>query len=251
MSEIHYPSGAPQLAVGSVHSIETSRVIDVSDKELSVHIDRSHYPQQAVGHPKVLSPLSARHFLSRPNVILECESSLAVNSDRQYFNHMPTLHHYDNLGTARFVTFSCYRRLPALNDDLAKKILINCLDEVGKKHNLKLLGYVLMPEHVHLVLHPPDGTQLGLVVREIKSLSARKYFAKRPAGPPGAKRVFWMPRCYDHNCRTQETTIEKINYCHNNPVKRGLVESPGDWNWSSHNWYKGATDVPLIMDVME
>ncbi len=164
---------------------------------------------------------------------------------------MVELRHYDNLGTARFVTFSCYRRMPALNDDLAKNILIMTLDEVRKKHSLRLLGYVIMPEHVHLVLHPPDGTKLGLVVREIKSLTARKYFAKRPVGPSTARRVFWQLRCYDHNCHTPTTTLEKIAYCHNNPVKRDLVTSPDDWYWSSYNWYHGVSDVPLQMDVFE
>jgi putative transposase len=164
---------------------------------------------------------------------------------------MVKLRHYDNLGTARFVTFSCYRRLPALNDCLAKKKLIECIDEVRQRHSFRLLGYVVMPEHVHLVLHPSDGMRLGLVVREIKSLSARRYFAKRSAGPPTGKRVFWQLRCYDHNCRTQESTLEKINYCHNNPVKRGLVGSPGEWYWSSYNWYKGMPDVPLKMDEFE
>lgn len=161
---------------------------------------------------------------------------------------MTKLRHFDDLGTARFVTFSCFRRLPGLKDARAKGILIRHLDETRRKHGFKLLGYVIMPEHVHLVLFPPDGMKLGLVIREIKSRTAREHFAKTKIGHPGATRVFWEPRCYDHNCRSLESVNEKIEYCHYNPVKRGLVTAPAEWAWSSHNWYQGITDVPIQID---
>jgi len=140
---------------------------------------------------------------------------------------MTKLKHYDNLGTARFVTFSCYYRLPSLNNPGAKEIVIEELDRARTKHGFRLLGYVLMPDHAHLVLFPPEGMELGLVIREIKSRSARRYFATAQIGASG-RRVFWQRRCYDHNCRTPETVREKIEYCHNNPVKRGLVSHPSE-----------------------
>jgi putative transposase len=108
-----------------------------------------------------------------------------------------------------------------------------------------------MPEHVYLVLYPPESMKLGLVIREIKSLSARHYFSEFPVGEPDQTRVFWNRRCYDHNCRTPESVIEKINYCHMNPVKRGLVRDPEEWMWSCHNWYNGVADVPLRIDSIE
>jgi len=113
-----------------------------------------------------------------------------------------------------------------------------------------------MPEHVHLVLHPPDGLRLGQWIGELKSRSARKIFA---AGHPDGRRLsvgnsdeqrnqFWQARCYDHNCRTPETVKEKIEYCHKNPVTRGLVAAPEDWPWSSFRYYSGDRDVPIDMD---
>lgn len=89
--------------------------------------------------------------------------------------------------------------------------------------------------------------KLGLVIREIKSKMAREFFAALALQIPGP-RVFWERRCYDHNCRSVETTKEKINYCHNNPVRRGLVTEPGEYVWSSYNWYQGKRDVPLEID---
>lgn len=163
---------------------------------------------------------------------------------------MTKLKHYDRLVTARFVTFSCYYWLPSLNHPGAKEFLTEELDRARAKHGFRLLGYVLMPDHVHLVLFPPEGMKRGLVVREIKSHSAGRYFATVQIGASGAKRVFRERRCYDHNCGTPETVREKIQYCHNNPVKRGLVSDASEWKWSSHNWYQGRKNVPLMMDAI-
>jgi len=160
------------------------------------------------------------------------------------------LHHYDDLGTARFVTFSCFMRAPSLTLSNAMVILARELDRARQTHGFLLLGYVFMPDHVHLVLLPPEGMKLGQVVGEIKSRSARAYFATVPIGPPDAAHVFWQRRCYDHNCRTLETVCEKIRYCHNNPVRRGLVADASDWVWSSYNAYLGKADVPLVVEAI-
>ena len=107
-----------------------------------------------------------------------------------------------------------------------------------------------MPEHVHLVLLPPEGMKIGLVIGEIKSRMAREYFALTIPDISGTK-VFWQKRCYDHNCKSTGSVREKIEYCHNNPVKRGLVKEPGDYKWSSYNWYQGEKNVPLEMDEVD
>jgi REP element-mobilizing transposase RayT len=101
------------------------------------------------------------------------------------------------------------------------------------------------------VVHPPDGLRVGLVIGEIKSKMARRYFAETPVGFKSAPRVFWQRRCYDHNCRSVETVREKIDYCHKNPVRRGLVDEPGNWEWSSYNYYVGRSLTPLSMDRLE
>jgi len=139
---------------------------------------------------------------------------------------------------------------------------LNQLDRIRNQYQFKLHGYVIMPEHVHMVLHPPDGMRLGRVIGELKSRSARLILQVfRERGRPidrltvtrGGKvcLAFWQARCYDHNCRTPETVKEKIIYCHKNPVTRGLVSGPGDWRWSSYNWYEGRNDVPLAMDAID
>ena len=175
---------------------------------------------------------------------------------------MPKLRHYDGLGNARFITFCCYHRYHLLSYDELKNIFIECLKQILNKYNIRIFGYVLMPEHVHLVLLPLDDIKLGLVIGELKSNSAHssiKYL--KQTGHRLIKKImilsngnhrytFWQKRCYDHNCRTQETTIEKINYCHKNPVSRGLVVDPGEYIWSSYNYYQGVKEVPIQMDEM-
>jgi putative transposase len=161
---------------------------------------------------------------------------------------MTKLRHHDDWGTVRFVTFSCYRRLPSLNHPRIKEILAEDVDRARDKHRFKLIGYVFMPEHVHLVLFPPDDMKLGLVIGEIKSRSAKRYFGATQIVAEGHVRVYWQRRCYDHNCRNVEAVREKIRYCHRNPVTRGLVSDPSEWYWSSYNWYRGSRDVPLQMD---
>ena len=98
---------------------------------------------------------------------------------------MPRLKHFDYTGTARFITFNCYRNEPSLLDEDARRILAQFLEQTRQKYSFRLLSYVFMPEHVHLVIHPVDGTPVGKVVREIKSLSVREWFRlKEGAGAP-------------------------------------------------------------------
>jgi putative transposase len=108
-----------------------------------------------------------------------------------------------------------------------------------------------MPEHVHLLILPTINMKLGLVIREIKSRSAREYFKRNVQAAETVGRKFWMVRCYDHNCRSELSVQQKKDYCHWNPVKRGLVENPDQYRWSSYRAYSGVGRVPLEVDSWE
>ncbi len=90
-----------------------------------------------------------------------------------------------------------------------------------------MAGYVVMPEHVHLLVNEP---KLGLLARSVQALKLS--VAKRRR-----ERPFWQARYYDFNVRNPEKTSEKLRYIHRNPVVRGLVEKPEDWQWSSFRHY--------------
>ncbi len=150
-----------------------------------------------------------------------------------------------NNNLVRFTTFSCYRRLPFLRDDRACIQFLQVLSELRQTNSFKLYGYVLMPEHVHLVLHPQEGEKAGLLIGQLKGVTSRRFFQLHHGND---KHVFWNKRCYDNSCRTTEDVKQKIEYCHNNPVKRGLITQPNEWKWSSFNWYNGKRNELIEMD---
>lgn len=173
---------------------------------------------------------------------------------------MPRLRRYDRFNTARFVTFSCYHRNNLLIKPNVIELFLHTLGEIREQYKMKLFGYVIMPNHVHLVLHPPDDLRLGPVIGHLKARSAGRIVAEQLLTLPESctiikdgreRQVVWQPRCYDHNCRSPRTVLEKIEYCHNNPVKARLVSEPGIWRWSSYSWYAGESVVPLASDEID
>jgi putative transposase len=138
-------------------------------------------------------------------------------------------------------------------------MFLSHLKSTCKYYSIDIYGYVIMPEHIHLVLYPRDEVSIGRVIGELKSKSAREILLQfRRENSSLLSRLtvrettsLWQKRCYDHNCRTPETVIEKINYCHKNPVTRGLVNDPEDWKWSSYRWYEGMDDVAIEIEGYE
>lgn len=111
------------------------------------------------------------------------------------------------------------------------------LERVRKRYRLVVAGYVVMPEHVHLLVSEPRIGSLGRAIQALKLSVARRR----------AERPFWQARYYDFNVHTREKHVEKLRYLHRNPVVRGLVTRPEDWAWSSYRHYAaGALGVVEI-----
>ena len=170
------------------------------------------------------------------------------------------LRHFDHDGRARFITFCTNRQVPVLSNAPFRRIVADSINEVRKALGFRLPAYVMMPDHVHLVLVPRIDTEVGHLVGEIKRVSARRLHAalKEKESTLSARLTvmrdgrmrfsLWQRRCYDHNCRTQESIWEKVTYCHNNPVRRALVKDPAEWLWSSYRWYQGMSGSLLEID---
>jgi putative transposase len=131
---------------------------------------------------------------------------------------------YQKEGDDHFITFSCHDRKRYLNTPPACDIFLKSLEATRKRYNFEVLGYVIMPEHVHLLLGEPEAKPLATALQALK-LSVSKLSTQRP---------FWLPRYYDFNVTTHNKRIEKLHYMHNNPVARGLVSAPEDWPYSSY-----------------
>ena len=175
-----------------------------------------------------------------------------------------TCRRYNTPGQAHFLTFSCFRRQAFLNGDRARRWFIDALAAARSVHAFDLWAYVLMPEHVHLVLYPRrDEYAIGDILSDVKQPATRAALRfvrqhapdflvrMRDAQPNGkAAHRFWQRGGgYDRNLITPEEICEKINYLHENPVRRGLVLRPQDWLWSSARYYAERMDGVLKPDV--
>jgi putative transposase len=131
-------------------------------------------------------------------------------------------------GDVHFVTFSCFHRLAYLESAAARDLFEDALARTCYRYQFDVFGYVVMPEHVHLLVSEPGRDLLGVALQALK-ISVSKRAKERP---------FWQARYYDFNVFTISKRIEKLDYIHWNPVKRGLVEKPEDWLWSSCSYYQ-------------
>ena len=174
------------------------------------------------------------------------------------------LQRFQETGHSHFVTFSCYHRCPLLIADPAKRIFELALERMRRSFRLRVYAYVVMPEHVHLLLSEPERGLLADALKSLKQGVSRRLLAGAPSGAPlkpsfglrgnfpqagapfkpgfvGApfkpgfglsgelSHHFWQKRYYDFNVRNYPQFVEKLRYIHRNPVKRGLCERPEDW----------------------
>jgi putative transposase len=138
-----------------------------------------------------------------------------------------------------FITFSCFHRLPLLDEPGAKETFEAVLDLTRARHEARIYAYVLMPEHVHLLINEPPSILLAQFLKAVKQMTSRRLRGQRES--------FWLERCFDSSVRGEAERSEVIRYIHRNPVKRGLVASPGDYPWSSFNHY--ATGVRGTVEI--
>jgi len=174
---------------------------------------------------------------------------------------------FHHSGQSHFVTFCCYHRHRLFTTDASGRIFESALERVRRSYRLYVYGYVVMPEHVHLLLSEPNCPTQAKVGLE---------WATRPSNCPTQAKIglewatrprqytladalkslkqgvsrrllgnaehFWQKRYYDFNIRNYPQFVEKLRYIHRNPVKRGLCELPEDWEWSSFQHYSSGCE---------
>ena len=130
--------------------------------------------------------------------------------------------------------------------------LQSALERVRRVYRLQVYGYVVMPEHVHLLLSEPrlgtaplkpkdglNGPPVGLGELQQDTLADALKSLKQGVSRRliGDAEHFWQKRYYDFNIRNYAQFVEKLRYIHRNPVTAGLCERPEDWEWSSFRHY--------------
>lgn len=171
-------------------------------------------------------------------------------SDRP--RHRKTVRHYHDPSHVHELTFSCYRRWPLLTNDLWRGMLAECIDRAMVGHRYRLAAFVFMPEHVHLMIYPlAEADTIDAVLKAIKRpFSYRIKQLLMESGSRLLERLtirqrpgvltfrYWQEGPgYDRNLTRRSTILAAIDYLHDNPVRRGLVETAVDWKWSSARFY--------------
>ena len=166
-------------------------------------------------------------------------------------------------GHAHELTFSCYKRLPLLSKDRTREWFVSALDEARTKLGFELWAYVIMPEHVHVLLYPKrDNYSIADLLKAIKQPVSRNAITHlrvhaphwldqlKVTWPSGRVEYrFWQQGGgYDRNIYEPETAWASVNYLHENPVRRGLVSNALEWPWSSAGYYAGLEDFKLRID---
>ena len=141
---------------------------------------------------------------------------------------------WNEFGHSHYLTFSTYHKKPYLLDDRICKLLVKRFNEAAIEHNFAILAYVFMPDHVHMLIHPID---------EVYDMSKVLHALKKGPSKSATKRkwidtVLWESGGgYDSNITHPQARIDTINYIHQNPVRKQMVEESWRYRWSSANWY--------------
>lgn len=150
------------------------------------------------------------------------------------------LKRFHQTGQLHFITFSCYRRRQKLGAPASRGVFERALEQARRQYSFFISGYVVMPEHVHLLLSEPETALLSRAIQSLKQAVSRQLALR-------GKEPFWQARYYDFNVWSERKRIDKLRYMHRNPVKRGLATRPEDWEWSSFRHY--ATGIEGIVEI--
>jgi len=180
-------------------------------------------------------------------------------------NPRKRLKHFDEDGHAHFLTFSCYRRWPLLAKKRSIRWFLDSLIDACRSYECDLWAYVVMPEHVHLIINPmcePYSTSAFLQkVKQPVSRTAKSWLAVHDAiwydkltinrGFEKKEFRFWQAGGgYDRNLFSDSELAKTIEYIHTNPVRRELVNDPLDWKWSSAHWYSEHGELGVNLDCV-
>ncbi len=190
------------------------------------------------------------------------EEAVHWSNGQVEFTARQKVKHYDEPGDAHFLTFSCYRRWPLLSKDRTRLWFVQAASEARVRHEFDLWAWVIMPEHVHVLIWPRQAeykTQRILsAIKQPVGTKAIDYLRRHNTAFLERLTVRHRNRTYhrfwqagpgrDHNLYEAKAIHEAIDYIHQNPVRRGLVTKAEDWLWSSARDWAGLGAIYLPVD---
>jgi putative transposase len=128
------------------------------------------------------------------------------------------LKRYYGAGDLHFITCSCYHRQPLLGTPHRRDLFLTVLEQMRARYQFVVAGYVIMPEHIHLLISEPQEKNPSTVVQALKLGFARRVLAQgKRRGDPTQTALFdhlprhiWQKRFYDFNFWTEHKRIEKL-----------------------------------------
>ena len=137
-----------------------------------------------------------------------------------------------------FITTTITNWIPVFENKKYAELVVMQLDETAKYFKNLILGYIVMPSHVHLLIGMSDYSTLSKFMQSFKSITSRKlkdlitneYLNSLKVN---GKYQLWQRRFDDLVIYSEKQFKIKLDYIHNNPIKDGLIENPIDWQYSS------------------
>jgi putative transposase len=168
------------------------------------------------------------------------------------------LRRYYGAGYLHFITTSCLQRRALLGTPQRRDLLVKILEEVRRSYHFVVVGYVVMPKHMHLLVGEPERGNPSVVMQVLKQRFARALLRRMKTPRCQEQGSFWETklqlehvwqcRFYDFVVWSQAKIEEKIRYMHYNPVQRGLVQVPERWRWSSARDYILGEAGPVLLN---
>ena len=157
---------------------------------------------------------------------------------------MKRLARYDEDVGCHFITTVTRHRTQVFQDDGNIRLLIDTVSFYRQRRDFRLLGYVFMPDHFHLLVVPEKGRVCD-IMRNIKSYSANRIRHRMQLN----SRI-WQSGFHDHVVASTWDLEAKLDYMHMNPLRKGLVADPESYPYSSYrNLYAGGEPV-LQIDLL-
>ena len=158
-------------------------------------------------------------------------------------------------GALHFVTGNLLDRIPVFDQEACCRAFLMTCGELMSEWPSKMIAYVLMPDHFHLVVNPRDG-RITQLVGALKSLSAKSIvetahgidFRRERPDDDGSTHHVWQESFKAMPLWSSWMIWQKINYIHANPVKAGLVKSAKDYPWSSFQAFYSDSEPLLPVD---
>ena len=158
-------------------------------------------------------------------------------------------------GALHFVTGNLINRIPIFERSDCCQSFLDVLADLLNKWPCKIIAYVLMPEHIHLIVNPRDGDIRGftgalksLSARSIVEISGDERFVRAKPDTDGSIHQVWQESFKALALWSAWMIWQKINYIHANPVRAGLVNSAKDYRWSSFRAFYSNASEPLPLD---